>query len=176
MNNKNLFLILTTAFLLIATACSGGFIDPGMIDQPGGGYGDGSGGGYGGGSYGGGYGGGGSSGSSGTLTITGIPSQYNGKYVLCAVSGEGLGKYTIGWQNWQLMTIPQISNGKINIPLWTTAGTSYVGFSGNGKFGVSFGLYNSNRTDDDEIIGGTAIVIFSEGKATISWSDVDFDP
>jgi len=65
MKNKKLFLILTTAFLLIATACSGGFIDPGMIDQPGGGYGGGSGGGYGGGggSGGGGHGGGGGVGS-----------------------------------------------------------------------------------------------------------------
>jgi hypothetical protein len=30
---KKLFLILTTAFLLIATACSGAFLDPGMSDQ-----------------------------------------------------------------------------------------------------------------------------------------------
>jgi len=51
MNNKKLFLILTTAFLLIAAACSGGFIDPGMIDQPG--YGGSGGGGHGGGGSGG---------------------------------------------------------------------------------------------------------------------------
>jgi hypothetical protein len=33
---RKLFFILTTVVLLIATACSGSFIDPGMIDQPGG--------------------------------------------------------------------------------------------------------------------------------------------
>jgi len=52
---KKLFLILIAAFLLIANACSGGFIDPGMLDQPGGGFGGG----------GGGLGGGGNSGGSG---------------------------------------------------------------------------------------------------------------
>jgi len=34
---RKLFFILTTVVLLIATACSGSFIDPGMIDQSGGG-------------------------------------------------------------------------------------------------------------------------------------------
>jgi len=34
---RKLFFILTTAVLLICTACSGSFIDPGMLDQPGGG-------------------------------------------------------------------------------------------------------------------------------------------
>jgi len=42
---KKLFIILTTAFLLIATACSGDFTDPGMLDQPGGGSGGNGGGG-----------------------------------------------------------------------------------------------------------------------------------
>jgi len=41
---KKLFFILTAASLLIATACSGVFIDPGMSDQPGGGSGFGGGG------------------------------------------------------------------------------------------------------------------------------------
>jgi len=35
MNNKKLFSILAAAVMLIATACSGAFIDPGMLDQPG---------------------------------------------------------------------------------------------------------------------------------------------
>jgi len=34
---RKLSLLLTTAVLLIATACSGSFFDPGMLDQPGGG-------------------------------------------------------------------------------------------------------------------------------------------
>jgi len=34
---RKLSLIFTTAVLLIVTACSGSFIDPGMLDQPGGG-------------------------------------------------------------------------------------------------------------------------------------------
>jgi len=41
MNNKKLLFILAAAVMLIATACSGGFIDPGMLDQPGKGSGDG---------------------------------------------------------------------------------------------------------------------------------------
>ena len=70
MNNKKLFLILTTAFLLIAAACSGGFIDPGMIDQPGGGYSGGSGGGYGGGGGHGGGSGGAGSGPGSSIKLT----------------------------------------------------------------------------------------------------------
>jgi len=53
MNIRKLSFILTTTVLLMATACNGGFIDPGMIDQPGGG-----------GSFGGGGGG------SGAYTVT----------------------------------------------------------------------------------------------------------
>jgi hypothetical protein len=47
---KKLFLILTTVLLLIATACSGAYIDPGMMDQQGGGFGGDKGGNNGGGS------------------------------------------------------------------------------------------------------------------------------
>jgi len=36
---RKLFLLLTTTVLLVCTACSGSFIDPGMLDQPGGGFG-----------------------------------------------------------------------------------------------------------------------------------------
>ena len=73
MNKRKLFFILTTVVLLMATACSGSFIDPGMADTDqgssnsmgngGGGFGGGGGGGYGGG---GGGGGGWSSSLSGT--------------------------------------------------------------------------------------------------------------
>ena len=64
---------------------------------------------------------GGSAGAGGTLTVTGIPAEYNGRYVnFEANSGDII--YIRGYQNvdesTQTTTLPQIIDGRVIIPLW----------------------------------------------------------
>jgi hypothetical protein len=191
MNNRKLFSILTlaTVILLICTACGGGgYTDItggglGGITTGGGGLGGISTGGGGGGGIGGGFGGGGGSGGSGsggsgTLTITDIPSQYNGKYVICFVASMSSDiDSAIGFQDWKTGSYPKVANGKASIPLWTpnATQTQFVRFSGSGEFTITFGFFNSNFNDGAEVVGATMDVRFSKGSATISWNYIDVD-
>jgi len=63
----------------------------------------------------------GSGGIGGTLTVTDIPSEYNGRYVLFEANSGNI-TYIRGYQSVdesaQTITLPQISNGRVNIPLW----------------------------------------------------------
>jgi len=134
------------------------------------------GGGSGGGGSGGGYGGG-SSGSGGTLTITGISSQYNGKYVYCAVGNtNGKEDVAIGYQDIYKGTLSQISGGKVSIPLWTVnaSKTNIVRFTGSGTYTVVVGVYNSSTIDYSYVGGVKENVKFSGGSATIKW-DMDWE-
>ena len=155
---------------------SGGGFGGGGINT-GGGYG--GGGGFGGGSGGGSGGGGSSGGGSGTLTITDIPSQYNGKYVVCLVASTNVNSSdgAIGFQDWKTGSYPKISSGKASIPLWTpnATRTQFVRFSGSGTYVITFGIFNSNYDISyDEVTGATMEVRFSRGSATISWKDIDY--
>jgi len=57
----------------------------------------------------------------GTLTVTDIPSEYNGRYVLFEANSGNI-TYIRGYQSvnesTETTTLPQISNGRVNIPLW----------------------------------------------------------
>jgi len=57
----------------------------------------------------------------GTLTVTDIPSEYNGRYVLFEANSGNV-TYIRGYQSvdesTETTTLPQISNGRANIPLW----------------------------------------------------------
>ena len=57
----------------------------------------------------------------GTLTVTDIPSEYNGRYALFEANSGNV-TYIRGYQSvdesTETTTLPQISNGRANIPLW----------------------------------------------------------
>ena len=63
----------------------------------------------------------GSAGTGGTLTVTDIPAEYNGMYVLFEANSGNV-TYIRGYQSvdesTQTTTLPQISNGRVSIPLW----------------------------------------------------------
>jgi hypothetical protein len=57
--------------------------------------------------------------SEGTFTLTDIPAQYNGEYaVLWATAPNTRGIWGCISQDSTGSTLPQISNGKVTIPLW----------------------------------------------------------
>ena len=63
----------------------------------------------------------GSGDTGGTLTVTDIPSEYNGRYALFDANSGNV-TYIRGYQSvdesTETTTLPQISNGRVSIPLW----------------------------------------------------------
>ena len=57
----------------------------------------------------------------GTLTVTDIPAEYDGRHVLFEANSGNV-TYIRGYQSvdesTQTTTLPQISNGRVDIPLW----------------------------------------------------------
>jgi hypothetical protein len=145
---------------------------------------------------GGGGGGGGGSGSSGTLTVTGIPSKFNGMYAYTMMStqepGSGIG-LVFGGQSLNssdgvVYKFSRISNGKANMSLWVINGIIVDKNTGNSGFDVKrysgnevittvtvviVGVENANDLDDEYVRAGVVFqqIKFSNGGATRSWSD-----
>ena len=95
---------------------------------------------FGGGSLsGGGSSGGGSSSSGGTFTLTGIPSQYNGKYAYFAGMGrdgrDAIGIIGVQSDNLRFddksVPLAQIRSGRVTLPLWRYYTNAYVRYTGN---------------------------------------------
>jgi len=63
----------------------------------------------------------GSGGIGGTLTVTDIPSEYNGRYALFDANSGNV-TYIRGYQSvdesTETTTLPQILNGRVSVPLW----------------------------------------------------------
>jgi len=127
--------------------------------------------------------GGGDGGGGSGLTITGIPSQYNGKYALyfgTHVSG-GSGEYLLGCQSYddttKKPTLVKISNGSVSLPMWifnNNNDTIKGKFSGNTKSYGSFDIYDSPTIAQINASGRIAYAAwmsigFSNGKATQTW-------
>ena len=120
----------------------------------------------------------GSSGGNGTFTITGIPSEYDGKYAYLT-GMDGVVIY-YGFQSVDASTnsrtLPRISNGKVSLPMW-----SYIGglgkFSGNETFDVSIDIINESEVTNSGISPVVSadfkLVKFSKGSATKAWKDKD---
>jgi len=120
--------------------------------------------------------------SGGTFTLTGIPSEYNGKYAYLAAGLDHddflLGAESINMSRW-IYTFPRISNGSVSIPLWRIMEWEWD----------SIRRYSGNNTVDDVMVYICATstlsedaspdliqairfnkVGFSEGNATKSWN------
>jgi len=118
----------------------------------------------------------GSSGGNGTFTITGIPSEYDGKYAYLT-GMDGVVIY-YGFQSvdasTNTRTLPRISNGKVSLPMW-----SYIGglgkFSGNETFDVSVSIINESEVTNSGISPVASAdfksVKFTKGSATKAWKD-----
>jgi len=116
----------------------------------------------------------------GTFTLTDIPAEYNGKYaVLCADSPDEWGLWgCISSDSNGSSTLPQISNGKVTIPLWQ----GNQRYSGNDTFKTSpdfrsriFVKIVGNKVIQTLNEPGDAVfymsVTFSKGSATKSYKD-----
>ena len=128
-------------------------------------------------------GGGGGGGSGGTFTLTGIPSEYNGKYAVleAAVVGEGVeaivGAQTVNMSTGTI-TAPVISNGSVSIPLWTSpdSGEGVIRYSGNQTLYVAILITNIQSGDEGDFKHNyVAFIEFSSvassnGSVTKSWS------
>jgi len=121
--------------------------------------------------------GGGDAGSGTMFTLTDIPSKYNGKYARITLVG---GNVTLtGAQNITktTVTLPQISGGKVLIPLWEIRNvTSFVRYSGDGSFTLgTVNLYNTGN-DNDKDRDAIADIVFmgiaiTKGSGTKSWNE-----
>jgi hypothetical protein len=116
----------------------------------------------------------------GTFTLTGIPSEYNGKYAYLLGKTEPI----IGLQSVNLSTqtntLCLISNGRVSLPLWTyTDGNNdFVRYSGNNTSDIEIMLFNTQTLSiDAEMLGSLKLssVTFANGSASMSWGQGEFD-
>jgi hypothetical protein len=119
--------------------------------------------------------------NNGTFTLTGIPSQYNGKYVFIVGecrAGELLGcvSYNIETED---ITLPRISNGRVSIPMWlyNDSTDSLSRYSGNHTAEIEIIIFTSANANDpnSDMIAGIYFeaVVFSNGNATKSWREAE---
>jgi hypothetical protein len=117
----------------------------------------------------------------GTLTVTDIPSEYNGKYAV--FSGVSFGYayvQLIGIQSYnastQVFTLPGISDGKVSLSVWKDDHISAVGYSGSDDVQGGIVIYNSatiKSGDSPQPVVRIKFdsIQFSNGNAAISWSE-----
>jgi hypothetical protein len=115
--------------------------------------------------------GGGGGGRASTLTVTGIPAEYNGKYAICFFMSNNAG-LVYGYQEPNSMAGVLVSNGTVSIPLWADFSSPYSG-NETAASGVTVDFW-------DRATGGGSgnislpsrnfrSVTFSNGGAVVSW-------
>jgi hypothetical protein len=125
---------------------------------------------------------GGPGGGGGTFTLTGIPSKYNGKYVMFS-GGDGATFTLYNYEPGKGTTLARISNGRVSMPLWKLSmNGSIIRYSGNDTCELmgfitadsttsAGGLAGSQTVPDAAILVGS--VTFSNGSATKSWNQLE---
>jgi hypothetical protein len=120
----------------------------------------------------------------GTFTLSGIPSQYNGKYAL--LMGEGNDEMLFGCQSINAstgaMTLALISGGSVNIPLWQIGEPDLTAYSGSQTLQVLVAIVDTPAIADgfnnDDLAARRyfSSVAFSNGGAAKAWGDgADYD-
>ncbi|MDR1836160.1 MAG: hypothetical protein LBQ89_00710 [Treponema sp.] len=135
------------------------------------------------------FGGGSSGGGTGTFTLTGIPSQYNGKYALFmggeALTGGDDSYALVGAQTITIsvsgkdadLTLTPIRSGRAVLNVWMATDTSADPYRGNDTFAMMVLITDQAKTTADNItVGGLAVVMFEavsfrNGSATKAWGD-----
>jgi len=121
--------------------------------------------------------------SEGTLVVTDIPAKYNGKYAVFEAIGD---TYVGGFQSVNVstrkVTLVQISNGKVSLPMWKfELETSVTRYSGNDTFtqneasneGLWVGISDKQTItweNEADLIASIEFrsITFNKGNATIS--------
>jgi hypothetical protein len=115
-------------------------------------------------------------GGGGILTLTDVPSEYNGKYAWLKAGNDEV--HLLGCQSFNnatgTVTCSLISNGTVSIPMWIFMDDEHLeGYSGNlsnARLEVSIG--NSKNAGDSDLFYLTfGSVDFSNGNATKSWNN-----
>jgi hypothetical protein len=126
----------------------------------------------------------------GTLTVTDIPSDYDGMYAM--FSGNYISSSPIAYvrligiqgfnASTRVNTFSLISDGKVDLPMWMLAddGITAVGYSGSDNVRGEIAIVDSETAksnDDIQIVASRMFdsIPFSDGNATISWNDGDED-
>jgi hypothetical protein len=132
-------------------------------------------------------------GNGGIFTLTGIPSNYNGNYAIFAAYPEPIGGYqtafAVGFQsmdiNTWIFTAVQISNGSVNLPMWTlNSNDKFVRYSGSDTaYDGTVYVLNQRIVQEEDIWheygsdGSGEITYFDMGEAVIAVriiSDITF--
>jgi hypothetical protein len=124
--------------------------------------------------------GGGGGGTAGKFIVTGIPSEYNGKYAMAVGSDESIGLF--GLKNASFIplheyTLVQIANGRVSLPMWTVSsdGNSLTAYTGNytieyftlAIYENEIASYTANVPPIAQLLFSS--VKFSNGGATRAW-------
>ncbi|MDR2596604.1 MAG: hypothetical protein LBC76_04700 [Treponema sp.] len=114
----------------------------------------------------------------GTFTLTGIPSEYNGKYAMIDIMSAGGVDLIFGCQAFDTsknkFTLSGISNEKVSIPMWTWLGAMSKGFSGNKTCDIEVSISDSSETGKGfDVLARKDFkaVKFSDGNAKKAWKD-----
>jgi len=114
--------------------------------------------------------------TTGTFTVTGIPSQYNGYYAVLAGGSNNITLYGFQSATSREYMLSKISNGIVNIPLWKEDGASLVRYSGNDTIdSITVFIKGGSSLNDLSVIVGSysssfKSVTFSNGSATRIWN------
>jgi hypothetical protein len=111
---------------------------------------------------------GGSGGASpGTLTITGIPAEYQGKYILIKVVSAN--KSFTSSKNGVTGTV--ITNGEVNLPLYKEALFS-KGFLERDTGDIELSVMDTEKISSGKVyVAGFETVQFENGAAAVQWND-----
>jgi len=117
-----------------------------------------------------------------TLTVTGIPSKYNGKYVYF----NALLEVGVGICSAQSITdnpngahLAQISNGSVtqSFIAWNDSVMNYERYTGNETLlACTLTIYSSNSTKGSGVLATVdwLSITFSNGGYTTTWSNADY--
>jgi hypothetical protein len=125
--------------------------------------------------------------SGGTLTLTGIPNEFDGNYVyITGITSDGSvqisGCQSVNEGESLLSTtidLYPIADGSVSMPVWKWSGAKVSGgYTGNDRFNLSVSIYPSSpyRPGADRIGQfNIDLVALSGGSASTSWNDAKKD-
>jgi hypothetical protein len=124
--------------------------------------------------------GGGSSSSGGTFTLTGIPSQYNGKYAMAVLDDARGATIGVGAQTFTELgdvSFTPIRSGRAILNLYVHSSGQIIPYTGNDTLTVEIGITShasrslSESAPEDEGVVKFESVSFRNGSATKAWRD-----
>jgi hypothetical protein len=115
-------------------------------------------------------------GGGGTFTLTGIPSEYNGKYIQIWIDKTGGWTRTDVWgsqdKDGSQTDFVLISNGRASIPLWTGTSIDRIRYTLTETVSCSGGIGNTKGGYLSLVSFRILNIPFTNGSATKSWADI----